>query len=617
MGEYGINSGERLQDMKFSIDFFKKREQELDSIISELNSKCNKYSIFRLVTFLVCVALIIAGAATSLKTVFFILAAAVFIGFITLCVFHTKCMKELKYKSTLRDINSEYIARIESDFDKLKDHGDEFAVKEHDYSIDLDLFGESSLFSLYNISDSAFGRYGFAQELLKASTYDRSIDQLKTLQNTVSALGKDVIFLQEYQAIERLAKMTKMPDDLLTFSSKDIKPFPKGLRIIYKVDPFLWLIPAVLYFLGIKLYIVAALVLVLFNLILSFALRNKYAEYFKPLDSITKETKSIRDLFIKLQSSGIEDENFKKHLTDEDGTLISDKLEGLSEVCKKCQLRSQPLYAFVLNLVGLYDLSCADKLISWGVNNKTVLPVSVAMLTKIESMMSASVVEIISDESTRPVFVECDSASADNAFFDGENIRHPLINQKKVVSNSIKLDRKIALITGSNMSGKTTLIRTVGTLSLLAYMGANVPATSLKLGRMRIVSSMRIVDDIKEEMSTFKAELVRISRIVSASKENKPMMFLIDEIFRGTNSADRTEGAMTVLNILSKDNTIGMMTTHDYALCDECQKSKDNISYYYFTETYDDKGIKFDYKLGYGVSHTSNAKYLMKLVGIE
>ena len=128
---------------------------------------------------------------------------------------------------------------------------------------------------------------------------------------------------------------------------------------------------------------------------------------------------------------------------------------------------------------------------------------------------------------------------------------------------------------------------------------------------------MRIVDDMKEEMSTFKAELVRISRIVEAGKTNMPMMFLIDEIFRGTNSADRTEGAMTVLNILSLPTVIGLMTTHDYALCDECQATKDNIAYYYFSETYDDVGINFDYKLKSGVSQISNAKYLMKLVGIE
>ena len=94
------------------------------------------------------------------------------------------------------------------------------------------------------------------------------------------------------------------------------------------------------------------------------------------------------------------------------------------------------------------------------------------------------------------------------------------------------------------------------------------------------------------------------------------MLFLIDEIFRGTNSADRTSGAMTVLKILSSDLIIGLMTTHDYALCDEAQTELKNVCYYHFSETYDDEGINFDYKLKDGVSNISNAKYLMKLVGI-
>ena len=134
---------------------------------------------------------------------------------------------------------------------------------------------------------------------------------------------------------------------------------------------------------------------------------------------------------------------------------------------------------------------------------------------------------------------------------------------------------------------------------------------------MKIVSSMRIVDSIEEQMSTFRAELVRIGRIIEVSKENVPMLFLIDEIFRGTNSADRTEGALIVLQNLDKKHIIGLMTTHDYALCDRASDTMENIVYYHFSEEYNDDSISFDYKLHDGVSHESNARFLMKLVGIE
>jgi len=146
--------------------------------------------------------------------------------------------------------------------------------------------------------------------------------------------------------------------------------------------------------------------------------------------------------------------------------------------------------------------------------------------------------------------------------------------------------------------------------------GGLVPATGLKLGRMRIMSSMRIVDSLEENMSTFKAELIRISGIVKAAGDNRPLLFLIDEIFRGTNSDDRTEGALTVLRKLSRPYICGLMTTHDYAMIDKTTEDFNNIRYYHFSEFYTDTGITFDYVLKSGISRESNAKYLMKLVGI-
>ena len=128
---------------------------------------------------------------------------------------------------------------------------------------------------------------------------------------------------------------------------------------------------------------------------------------------------------------------------------------------------------------------------------------------------------------------------------------------------------------------------------------------------------MRIVDSLEENISTFKAELTRISKIIDGAEDGKPMLFLIDEIFRGTNSDDRTEGALTVLHNLSRDYICGMMTTRDYAMVDNTVKNFNNVRYYHFSEKYTDTGITFDYILAPGISRESNAKYLMKLVGIQ
>ena len=252
---------------------------------------------------------------------------------------------------------------------------------------------------------------------------------------------------------------------------------------------------------------------------------------------------------------------------------------------------------------------------NWAVNYGKELPSYIDGLSEIESLMCAAQTGLVFPESAFPDFVESDKAE-DNAFFEGYDLAHPLLDNTTVVRNSVTINKDIAIITGSNMSGKTTLIRTVGVCSILALTGGLVPASKVTLGRMRVMSSMRIVDSIEENMSTFKAELVRISGIVNAAGEEKALLFLIDEIFRGTNSDDRTEGALTVLRKLSKPYICGLMTTHDYAMIDKTEKDFSNIRYYHFSESYTDTGITFDYKLSKGISRQSNAKYLMKLVGI-
>ena len=322
-------------------------------------------------------------------------------------------------------------------------------------------------------------------------------------------------------------------------------------------------------------------------------------------------------LYKILGDAGFEDELIKsliKGKEDSDGAYES--LKKLDNALRFAGIRTQPLFALIFNLIAPLDYLISFLLGNWAVNHGKDLPFYIDGLSEIESLMCAAQTGLVLEESTFPEFVESDKAS-DNAFFEGTGLAHPLLEHETVVRNSVTIDKDIAIITGSNMSGKTTMIRTVGVCTILALTGGLVPAASLKLGRMRVMSSMRIVDSIEENMSTFKAELIRISGIVNAADEEKPLLFLIDEIFRGTNSDDRTEGALTVLKKLSKPYICGLMTTHDYAMIDKTEKGFDNIRYYHFSESYTDTGIEFDYRLSSGISRQSNAKYLMKLVGIE
>jgi DNA mismatch repair ATPase MutS len=194
---------------------------------------------------------------------------------------------------------------------------------------------------------------------------------------------------------------------------------------------------------------------------------------------------------------------------------------------------------------------------------------------------------------------------------------HPLINHKQRVNNSINIDQSICIITGSNMSGKTTFLRTIGINLVIAYAGGAVCAKKFDTSIMDIYTCMRVSDDLSKGISTFYAELLRVKMIIEASKEKKPMIFLIDEMFSGTNSMDRIAGAKNVLLNLSREWIAGLISTHDFELCALEKDSKGKIKNFHFSERYKNNMIEFDYKLKNGQCTTTNAKYLMKMVGIE
>ena len=445
---------------------------------------------------------------------------------------------------------------------------------------------------------------------------DISVDELKAKQASVKELCDKPEVLMNYQATARLGRMIKDPKALMDFAGTGSKTKTVA-NVLGIIGCVIWLSVPVAYIL-VPDYAAATIpVCLIINLFIFMAGRLFNDLYLKACEGMPNQVKTILKLYKILEDAGFEDGKLKSLIkgTDRSGGAY-ESLKNLKDILGIAALRSQPLFALLLNLIVPLDYLISFLLGNWAVSYGKELPSYISGLSEIESLMCAAQTGLVLEESVFPEFIESEKPE-DNAYFEGFDLAHPLLDHAGVVRNSVKISNDIAIITGSNMSGKTTMIRTVGVCTILALTGGLVPATGLKLGRMRVMSSMRIVDSIEENMSTFKAELIRISGIVNAAGEKKALLFLIDEIFRGTNSDDRTEGALTVLKKLSKPYICGLMTTHDYAMIDKTEKGFDNIRYYHFSESYTDTEILFDYKLSAGISRQSNAKYLMKLVGIE
>jgi DNA mismatch repair ATPase MutS len=207
----------------------------------------------------------------------------------------------------------------------------------------------------------------------------------------------------------------------------------------------------------------------------------------------------------------------------------------------------------------------------------------------------------------------------EGALFEAEDLGHPLIPLDRVVRNDVKLGEplRVLIVSGSNMSGKSTLLRAVGVNAVLALAGAPVRARSLTLSRLRVGASIRVEDSLQEGISHFYAEILRLRQVMELTKEETSVLFLLDEILHGTNSHDRRIGAEAVVRGLVDRRAIGLITTHDLALSRLAETMPGRAANVHFEDHIEDGKIRFDYRMREGVVKKSNALELMRGIGLE
>jgi hypothetical protein len=203
--------------------------------------------------------------------------------------------------------------------------------------------------------------------------------------------------------------------------------------------------------------------------------------------------------------------------------------------------------------------------------------------------------------------------------FAGEGLGHPLMPLSQCVRNDVNLggELRLLVVSGSNMSGKSTLLRTVGVNAVLAFAGAPVRARRLRVSSLAVGATLRIQDSLQAGRSRFYAEITRVRQLLDMAKGSPPLLFLLDEFLQGTNSHDRRLGAEAVLRTLIDCGAIGLITTHDLALAEIADRLAPRAANVHFEDRFEDRALTFDYRMRAGVVTTSNALALMRAVGIE
>lgn len=296
-----------------------------------------------------------------------------------------------------------------------------------------------------------------------------------------------------------------------------------------------------------------------------------------------------------------------------DNFTPSQQIKVLEKIADRNSLRYSPVVHFIFNIAVFWDLRTLLKLENWKRKSGRYLRKWLNVIGDFEAMSSLAVLAHDNPDWVFPAVTDGPPV------FEAVSLGHPLIDRDILVCNDVALPvpGTILIITGSNMSGKSTFLRTIGINLVLAYAGAPVCAGDMRCSVLSIYSGMQIQDNLESKTSTFYAELKRIKMIIDAARQGRPLMFLLDEIFKGTNSKDRIFGAKTLIRELAALSAIGLITTHDLELGALEGEAPRLVRNFHFTDYIEDNQICFDYRLRSGISETTNAIALMRLIGID
>ena len=577
-----------------------------ESVLCKLNARFSIVGYVKLVLVLsiALVAYFLFSRAFLLELV--ILSAVLLTSIVSLWIYHANLNKKITYLKGIIAICKQHIARTTGEWPAFKDTGHEFVDPDHPYSGDLDIVGNKSLFQFLNTTHTWHGRQAFANDLLRPAYEDH---QISKRQEAIAELSRDIDFSSKMQYhLSKVGVDSSTPK--LVAHLKDKTAFvnnkPLKLALTYVPSIIFLFIAGIFVFQLRHMYLAAALFIITQTVVWAVGM-VRANNYLGPVANLPYKLSAYNEVIAILANRDFACDKLKDIQVNlkEAATAI----KSLGKIANKANVKHNPLIYFALNALLLWDYYCAISLQEWMKQYAHMAEKWFIAIGEFESLLSFSHLPNVCDNTCLPVI------TGSKKTIEANELGHPLLPNEKRVNNEFTLKDNILVVSGSNMSGKTTFLRTVGINIVLARAGSFVCAKTMHNFPLHVATSMRLADDLNQGVSTFYAELKRIKSVITMAKQQPNLIFLIDEIFKGTNSADRLTGAKAVIEKLNTLGTAGLISTHDLELC-KLAGTHDRIKNFSFSEHYTDNKICFDYKLKQGKSNTTNAQYLMKMVGI-
>lgn len=544
----------------------------------------------------------------SLFAFFFFLAA-----FVIAALVHEHYIRKRNFQTMLSEINADEIKACQGMFLDYGDGG-EFEDPDHNYASDLGIFGRRSLFHFINRTTTSLGKKVLSGWLKVFPEHDE-IEGLTEKQKAVKELSLKIDFRQNIQAHgkgieDSLAKLKSVKD----FFEEPDAVLGRGFFVVFiHIFPLLTLASIVLIFFGWSWLFALGFVLVqgIVNWIHNKAILRIYILTAKNYTNLSVYSKIITE---------IEKESFESFQLNELRSHFFIKSKPASFSIKKLasrfqyfEARSSAMIHFFMNNVFFWDLHCIYRIEKWKKDLKPEIDSWFEAIGYFDALSSLGNIRFNHPDWSIPEVRE-------GAFqLLALSIGHPLIPPSERIVNSIELsgDTNIAIVTGPNMAGKTTFLKTIGVNAVLALAGAPVCAQRFVLSPIRLYTSMKVSDSLDKGLSLFYAELQRLKIVLDAILRKEPIFFLIDEMLKGTNELDRHKGAIALICQLIEQKAQGMLATHDMQLTELEKDYPEQVHNYHFDGYIEGDRLLFDYKLKEGACTSSNALELMKKIGIK
>ena len=522
------------------------------------------------------------------------LAAVMIVLFFLLIGKHKQIAVKRRIAKAKIAINEREIAFIEQGIYPA-DNGKDFEPAQHPYAYDLDILGEKSLYHYLNRTHTYLGRKRLAQRLLYPDT-----TTILTHQEAIKALTPQLAWRQTFMAhAEQIDDSPSFYDRLQQWAAAPTTPMGKFMRVFTVISPIVFTLSAIIgYIYDYEVLKSIAKLLLTINL----------SVFFFYISKINKEKLGFEHTYAMLYAFKECIAQVETHFP-EKNKQASTHIAQLSRLLDDLDSVSNILVSIPLNIFSFYHLHRYRALLQWKQTYGTHIAQWLETVAATEVLCSFANFAYNNPHFVYPTF--------NNQYrISFEDVGHPLIAENERITNNITLDEAhFIILTGSNMSGKSTFLRTLGVNMLLAQVGLPVCAREAAIHPLPLLVSMRLSDSLSDGKSYFFAEINRIEQIMTALKRERCMV-LLDEILRGTNSEDKQYGTIKIIERLLSLKAIGIVATHDIEVCKTADRYPQQLQNKCFESYIHEGELSFDYKLREGICQNKNATFLMEKLGI-